>query len=128
LLLFLCIVVNVICSISRFQDGGSFQLNPLVTTGRLRILRRMVINQIRRYKQIALELRITLMLFRALTRVHLCIMRNQVLICVVFTSPDPKDHLSYCHHFASVVVAVVCCHLLDQMIFFLLEWFCVGPH
>jgi len=24
------------CRISRFQDGGSFQLNPLVTTGRLK--------------------------------------------------------------------------------------------
>ena len=38
-----------------FQDGGSFKLNPLVTTGRLRILRTIVTNQIRRYKQIALE-------------------------------------------------------------------------
>jgi len=24
------------CMISRFQDGGSFQLNPLVTTGRFK--------------------------------------------------------------------------------------------
>jgi hypothetical protein len=28
----LCIVVNMTCRISRFQDGGSFKLNPLVTT------------------------------------------------------------------------------------------------
>ena len=47
------------CRISRFQDGGSFQLNPLVTTCRLRILCRMVTNQIQRYKQIALESLIT---------------------------------------------------------------------
>ena len=33
--------------ISHFQDGESFQLNPLVTTGRLRILRRIVTSQIR---------------------------------------------------------------------------------
>jgi len=44
----------VTCRISRFQDGGSFQLNTLVTTGRLRMLQRKVTNQIRRYKQIAL--------------------------------------------------------------------------
>ena len=44
------------CRTSRFQDGGSFQLNPLVTTGRLRNLRKIVTNQIRWYKQIALEL------------------------------------------------------------------------
>ena len=43
------------CRISRFQDGGSFQLDPLFTTCRLRILRRIVTNQIRRYKQLALE-------------------------------------------------------------------------
>jgi hypothetical protein len=49
--------------ISRFQDGVSFQLNPLVTTGRLRILRRIVTSQIRRYKQIALEFKITCSLF-----------------------------------------------------------------
>jgi hypothetical protein len=42
--------------ISRFQDGGSFQLRPLVTASRLRNLHRIVTNQIRRYKQIALEL------------------------------------------------------------------------
>jgi len=34
------------CRISRFQDGGSFQLDHLATTFRLRILRRMVTNQI----------------------------------------------------------------------------------
>ena len=39
-----------------FRDGGSFQLKHLVTTGRLRILRRIP-NQIRRCKQIALESR-----------------------------------------------------------------------
>jgi len=39
----------------RFQDSGSFQLNPLVTTGRFRILRRIVTIEIRGYKQIALE-------------------------------------------------------------------------
>ena len=39
----------------RFQDGGSFQLNPLATTGRLRILSRIGTIEIRRYKQIALE-------------------------------------------------------------------------
>lgn len=53
------------------------------------------------------------MLFRALTRVmfvHLEETGN-----IVFASPDQKDHLGYCHHFAPVVVAVVCCHLLDQM-------------
>jgi len=44
------------CRISHFQDGGSFQLEPLVTTCRLRTLRRIVTNHIRRYKQIALEL------------------------------------------------------------------------
>ena len=33
-----------------------FQLNPLVTTGGLIILHRIVTNQIRGYKQIALEL------------------------------------------------------------------------
>ena len=49
--------------ISRFQDGESVQLNPLVTTGRLRILRRMVTNQIQRYKQIALDFKITYSLF-----------------------------------------------------------------
>ena len=49
--------------ISRFQDGGSFQLNPLVTTGRLRILSRIVTNQIRRYKQITLEFKINYSLF-----------------------------------------------------------------
>jgi hypothetical protein len=31
----LWIVVDVTCTISRFQDVGSFQLNPLVTTFRL---------------------------------------------------------------------------------------------
>jgi len=51
----LCIVVNVTSRISRFQDGGSFQLYPLVTTCRLRILRGIVTNQIRQCKQIALE-------------------------------------------------------------------------
>ena len=112
----MCIVVNVTCSISRFQGGGSFQLNSLDTTGRLRILRRMVTNQFRWHKKIALELRITLTLFRALTRVKICIMRKRILICgVVFTSPDPKDHFSYFHHFASVVVAVLRCHLFDQI-------------
>ena len=50
--LFLCIVVNLTCTISRFQDGGSFQLNPLVTTGRLIILRTLVINQIRPYTKL----------------------------------------------------------------------------
>ena len=35
--LFLCIVVNVTCMISHFQDGGSLKLNPLVKTGRLKI-------------------------------------------------------------------------------------------
>jgi len=49
--------------ISRFQDGGSFQLNPLYTTGRLRILSRIVTNQIRRYEQIALAFKITYSLF-----------------------------------------------------------------
>jgi len=44
------------CRMSRFQDGGSFQLNPLVMPGRLRILHTIVTNHIRRYKQIALEL------------------------------------------------------------------------
>ena len=53
--LFVCIVVNMTCTISRFQDGGSFQLNLLVTTGRLIILRTIAINQIRSYKQIELE-------------------------------------------------------------------------
>jgi hypothetical protein len=48
------------CRISRFQDGGPFQLDPLVTTCRLRILCRLVTNQIRRYKQIAFELKIEL--------------------------------------------------------------------
>jgi len=43
------------CRISRFQDGGSFQQDPLVTTYRLKIVRRIVANQIRRYKQITLE-------------------------------------------------------------------------
>jgi len=38
------------CRISRFQDGGSFQLDPLVTNCRLRILRKIVTNQILRYK------------------------------------------------------------------------------
>jgi len=42
------------CTLSRFQDGGSFQLDPLVTTCILRILRIILTNQIRRYKQIAL--------------------------------------------------------------------------
>ena len=51
--------VNVTYMISRFQDGESVQLNPLVTTGRLIILYRIVTNQIRRYKQIALEFKIT---------------------------------------------------------------------
>jgi hypothetical protein len=41
--------------ISRFQDGVSFQLNPLVTTFRLIILRRIVAYKIRRYKRFALE-------------------------------------------------------------------------
>ena len=52
----MCIVVNVTFRISRIQDVGSFQLNPLVTTGRLKILRRIVTNQIgiRRYLQIEL--------------------------------------------------------------------------
>jgi hypothetical protein len=49
------LVGNVTCRISRFQDGGSFTLNLLVTTGRLIILSRIVTNQIRRNKQIALE-------------------------------------------------------------------------
>ena len=49
--------------ISHFQTGGSFQLNPLVTTGRLRILRRIVTNLIQRYKEIALEFKITYSLF-----------------------------------------------------------------
>ena len=31
---FLCIVENMTCRISRFQNGGSFQLNSLVTTCR----------------------------------------------------------------------------------------------
>jgi len=44
----------VSCRISRFQDGGSFTLNLLVTTGRLIILSR-IITKIRRNKQIALE-------------------------------------------------------------------------
>jgi len=44
------------CRISHFLDSGSFQLNPLFTTGKLRILRRIVTNHIRRYKQIALKL------------------------------------------------------------------------
>jgi len=44
------------CRISSFQDGVSSKLNPLVTTGRLRILRRIATNQIRRHKQIELEL------------------------------------------------------------------------
>jgi len=51
----LSIVVNMTCRISRFQDGGFFQLDPLVTICRLRILCRIVTNQIRLYKQIALE-------------------------------------------------------------------------
>ena len=54
----MCIIVNVTCRISRFQEGGSFQLNSLIMTGRLRILRRIVTNQIQRYKQIALECKI----------------------------------------------------------------------
>jgi hypothetical protein len=33
---FLSIVVNMTCRISRFQDGGPFHLNPLVTTCRLK--------------------------------------------------------------------------------------------
>jgi len=56
--LFLCIVVNMTCTISHFQDGGSFQLNPLVMTGILIILRTIVTNQIRPYKQIELEYQI----------------------------------------------------------------------
>ena len=28
-------------------------------------------------------------------------------ILIVFSSPDPKGHVSFCHHFASVVVVVV---------------------
>jgi len=32
----LCIVVNMTCRMSRFQDGGFFQLNPLVMTCRLK--------------------------------------------------------------------------------------------
>jgi hypothetical protein len=43
------------CRISHFQDNGSFQLNPLFATGKLRILRRIVTNHKRRYKQIALN-------------------------------------------------------------------------
>jgi hypothetical protein len=42
--------------ISHFPNAGPFQLNSLVTIGRLRILRRIVTHQIQRYKQIALEL------------------------------------------------------------------------
>ena len=53
--LFLCIVVNMTCTISRFQDGGSFQLNPLVTTGRL------ITSQIRPCKQIELEYQIVIL-------------------------------------------------------------------
>ena len=41
----MCIVVNVTCRISHLQDHGSFQLNPLVTNGRMRILRRIVTNR-----------------------------------------------------------------------------------
>ena len=44
-------------------DCESFQLNPLVTTGRLRIVRRIVINRIRPYKQIVLKFKITYSLF-----------------------------------------------------------------
>ena len=51
----MCIVVNMTCRISRFQNCGSFRLSYLVTTCRLRILRRIVTNQIWQYKQIALE-------------------------------------------------------------------------
>jgi hypothetical protein len=40
--------------ISRVQDGGSFQLNPLVIPDRLTILHWIITNQIRWYKQIAL--------------------------------------------------------------------------
>jgi hypothetical protein len=47
------------CRISHFQDGGSFQLNPLVTTCRLGILHRIVTNQIHRYKQILSKLKRT---------------------------------------------------------------------
>ena len=57
------VVVILICRISCFQYGGSFQLNPLVTTGRLSILCRIVTNQIRRCKQIALEFKFTYSLF-----------------------------------------------------------------
>ena len=44
-------------------DCESFQLNPLVTTGRLRIVRRIVTNRIRPYKQIVLKFKITYSLF-----------------------------------------------------------------
>jgi hypothetical protein len=44
-------VVIITCRILRFQYGGSF----LVMTCRMRILRRMLVNQIHRCKQIALE-------------------------------------------------------------------------
>jgi hypothetical protein len=47
-------VVNMTCRIPRFLVCGFFQLNPLATIFKLRILRRIVTNQIRRCKQIVL--------------------------------------------------------------------------
>ena len=37
----------------------------------------------------------------------LYICKPQYSINLIFSSPDPKGHVSYCHHLASVVVVVV---------------------
>jgi hypothetical protein len=49
--LFVCIVVNMTCTISRFQDGGSFQLNPFMSCNMFVVLHMIACCAMVRYIQ-----------------------------------------------------------------------------
>ena len=43
--------------------------------------------------------------------------KSCALISSIFSSPDPKGHVSFCHHFASVVSSIIVVRVCKLFIF-----------